>query len=170
MSKQEKVKKTIENQVKKNQLQKTIKKVEQHKEIKKQQPQLKKEEVITPANSELTEVRGAAKEDIKIETAKNNEQLNNYKVALRQALFNNLAITSIVGSGECVITFAIQKDGKLIQRSFVQQSSNETVNKAVYNMMMKLPYYYAPPDGYNGEKIKIKFFFNNGVYEISYLD
>ena len=102
--------------------------------------------------------------------AKNAEHWNNYKVALRQTLFANLTITSIVGSGDCIIEFAIAKDGKLIQRAFSKQSPNETVNKAVYNMMMKVPYYYAPPNGYNGEKIKLHFEFNNGAYSISYIN
>lgn len=97
------------------------------------------------------------------------EQLDNYKVALRQALFNNLNVISVSGSGQCVVAFSIDKNGKLMNRAFVQQSPNETVNKAVYNMMMKLPHYYPPPETYKGEQLKLSFAFNNGSYYINYV-
>ena len=143
-------------------------------EVKKQE---EKKVVVKENNTKIV-----AQEQIK--TVKNNEtkkledvnekqnakQWDSYKVSLRQALFNNLAVTSIVGSGDCIIEFAIAKDGKIVERAFTQQSPNESVNKAVYNMMMKMPYYYVPPIAYNGQKIKLHFSFNNGNYSISYVD
>lgn len=140
-------------------------KQESKQEVKPVELQKPKVEIAIVNNEETTKNNILEQE----KNAKMAEQLNNYKVALRQALFNNLSVASIVGSGECIIEFSIAQDGKLIDRAFSKQSPNESVNKAVYNMMMKMPYYYAPPEGYNGEKIKLHFLFNNGSYSISYV-
>lgn len=99
---------------------------------------------------------------------KNNQELYNYKIQLRQALFSKLSVALIQGSGECGIEFAIDSTGKLINRNFTYQSDNKTVNDEVYKMLMRLPKYYPPPAAYNGEKIKMVFSFDNGSYSINY--
>lgn len=104
------------------------------------------------------------------ESKTNNQELARYKTALRQAMFSNLAITSIHGKGKCSIEFSIAQNGKLVGRKFISQSSNTTVNDAVYEMLMTIPQYYPPPDSYNGEKIRMSFYFNDGYYEINYLN
>lgn len=105
-----------------------------------------------------------------VQSAKNDEEWYNYRVALRQALFHNLSVTSINGSGKCQIEFSIDKNGKFINRAFSYQSPNESVNQAVYKMMMKLPSYYPPPESYNGQKVKMVFSFDNGSYYINYVN
>lgn len=92
-----------------------------------------------------------------------------YKGAVRSALLANLNVTAIQGSGDCAVEFSVDNTGKLINRNFIYKSSNKTVNDEVYNMLMRLPYYKQPPVHYNGEKIKLKFIFNNGYYEISFI-
>lgn len=99
---------------------------------------------------------------------KNNQELYNYKVQLRQALFSKLSVISIQGSGKCGIEFSIDSTGKLINRNFTYQSDNKTVNDEVYKMLMRMPKYYPPPTSYKGEKIKMTFSFNNGSYSINY--
>lgn len=106
----------------------------------------------------------------KTQTPQNDEEWYNYRIALRQALFHNLSVTSINGSGKCQIEFAIDKNGKFINRAFSYQSPNESVNQAVYKMMMKLPSYYPPPDSYKGQKVKMVFSFDNGSYYINYVN
>ena len=162
------IKKTKNNSTQKIEKQKENKPKEQILVIQQTEVQ-RRQETPQIKNENINQNKTVPKEEEIKAQNKSKEDWNNYKVALRQALFNNLAVTSVVGSGECVIEFAIQKDGKIIQRSFSSQSPNETVNQAVYNMMMKLPYYYAPPSFYNGDKIKMKFLFKNGTYEISYI-
>jgi len=106
---------------------------------------------------------------VKTQTAKNSasaQEVYNYKIKLRNALFSHLSAASIQGSGKCGIEFAVNSDGKLINRAFTFQSDNKTLNDEVYKMMMRMPTYSPPPDGYKGEKIKITFSFNNGSYEI----
>ncbi len=108
----------------------------------------------------------------KAQTSQSNEsviELNKYKAALRKALFFNLEILSVQGQGDCVIEFNIDDSGKLINRNFSKTSDNVSVNNAVYKMMMKLPQYYPPPPSYNGEKLRLKFTFDNGSYEINYI-
>jgi len=94
--------------------------------------------------------------------------MTSYKGGLRQALFSRLAVTSIQGEGRCEIEFSIDKNGKLLNRRFSKLSDNKSLNDAVYNMLMSVPEYYPPPAGYNGEKIRLSFYFNSGAYEVSY--
>jgi len=116
-------------------------------------------------NSATTTVKKTVTND---SAKKNNQELYNYKIQLRQALFSKLSVVSIQGSGQCGIEFSIDSTGKLINRRFTYQSENKTVNDEVYKMLMRLPKYYPPPLGYNGEKIKMVFSFDYGNYSINY--
>lgn len=92
----------------------------------------------------------------------------NYKNSLRLALLSKLDLVKISGEGDCVVEFSLDNSGKLLNRRFVYKSQNKSVNDQVYLMLMKLPTYKTPPAGYNGEKVRIKFYINNGYYEISF--
>lgn len=92
----------------------------------------------------------------------------NYKNSLRLALLSKLDLVKILGEGDCVVEFSLDNSGKLLNRHFVYKSQNKSVNDQVYLMLMKLPTYKTPPAGYNGEKVRIKFYINNGYYEISF--
>ncbi len=95
--------------------------------------------------------------------------LINYKNELRIALLSKLNIPNIQGEGECAVSFSISQDGKLLNRSFIYKSSNKSVNDEVYLMLMRLPYFKQPPSLYKGETVKLKFYINNGTYEISFI-
>lgn len=95
--------------------------------------------------------------------------LINYKNDLRIALLSKLNVPNIQGVGDCAVSFSVNSDGKLLNRSFVYKSSNKSVNDEVYYMLMRLPYFKKPPLIYKGETLKLKFYFNNGYYEISFL-
>lgn len=92
----------------------------------------------------------------------------NYRNSLRLALLSKLDLVKISGEGDCVVEFSLDNSGKLLNRRFVYKSQNKSVNDQVYLMLMKLPTYKTPPAGYNGEKVRIKFYINNGYYEISF--
>lgn len=94
--------------------------------------------------------------------------ISSYKASLRQALFSHLAVASIQGSGKCEIEFSIDRSGRLLNRRFSKLSDNKSLNDAVYNMLMSVPQYSAPPAGYRGEAIRLSFLFDNGYYEVSY--
>ena len=98
----------------------------------------------------------------------NTEEMNNYKISLRSALFSKLAVADIQGRGKCGIEFTIDSTGKLTNRAFTFQSDNKSLNDEVYRMMMRLPQYYPPPDSYKGEKIKMTFTFDYGNYRVDY--
>ena len=97
----------------------------------------------------------------------NSQTMLKYKGELRSALFKKLPVGSIQGSGSCVVQFSVDSTGKLVNRSFAQQSDNKSLNDAVYYMMMSVPKFNPPPSEYNGSLIKMNFKFDNGSYEIS---
>ena len=97
----------------------------------------------------------------------NSAEMLRYKGNLRSAMFSKLPIGSIQGSGTCSVKFGIDSTGKLVNRNFVVKSDNTSLNNAVYYMMMSVPRFTPPPEGYNGETIIMNFKFNNGGYEIS---
>ena len=100
----------------------------------------------------------------------NNKEVQNYKLRLRNALFYKLNYSAIQGAGKCGVQFAVNSEGKLINRAFTFQSDNKTLNDEVYKMLMRLPTFDAPPQGYNGELIKLSIEFNNGEYEILFIN
>lgn len=99
-------------------------------------------------------------------TISNSTEVLNYKYRLRNTLFSKLNYTKIKGSGKCGIQFSVNLEGKLINRAFTFQSDNKSLNDEVYKMMMRLPVYKTPPQGYKGELIKITIEFNNDEYEV----
>lgn len=99
-------------------------------------------------------------------TVANSTEVLNYKYRLRNALFSKLNYSQIKGSGKCGIQFSVNSEGKLINRAFIFQSDNKSLNDEVYKMMMRLPVYKTPPQGYKGELIKITIEFNNDEYEV----
>lgn len=97
----------------------------------------------------------------------NSAEMLRYKGNLRAAMFRHFAVGSITGYGECSIQFAVNDNGKLINRKFSQESSNKSLNDAVYYMLMSVPTFNPPPSTYSGQTIRMNFKVNNGSYEIS---
>ncbi len=97
----------------------------------------------------------------------NSPEMLSYKGNLRGAMFKKFPVGSIQGSGSCSVKFAVDSTGKLINRGFIKTSDNKSLNDAVYYMMMSVPRYNVPPEGYNGEMIRMDFKIDNGSYEIS---
>lgn len=129
----------------------------------KEQPQAKTEskpkEIVKP-------VEEKPKETV---TAEDKAKLNTYKANLRQALFSVFPILNVQGSGTASVAFSISSDGKLLNRRFVSQSDNKSLNDAMYHMLMKMPSYRTPPSAYKGEDFILEMKFNNGRYSFSYL-
>ena len=99
----------------------------------------------------------------------NAQEFLEYKGQIRSALLSKLNITAIQGGGDCAVEFSVDNSGKLINRNFIYKSSNKSLNDEIYLMLMRLPYFKTPPANYNGEKIKLKFYINNGYYEITFI-
>ena len=136
----------------------------------KQAPVIKPVEPVKPAPV----VKPVVKTEpiIKLEPAKpvynpNSPAMIDYKTKLRAKLFSKFAVGSIQGSGSCSISFAVDKSGKLINRKFIKESDNKSLNDTVYYMLMSVPYFTAPPAEYNGSAINMTFSINNGNYAIT---
>ena len=102
-----------------------------------------------------------------IDTQALKREFDNYKVGLRNTLGRKVDFTKVVGDGECVVAFKIASNGKLTNRSFAKQSSNITLNDAVYSAIMATPSYNPPPSGYNNETLNLKIRFYGGNYDVS---
>ena len=123
----------------------------------------------TPQTSKPTQTKvnkTTQKTQTKTTNITNTQEVYNYKIRLRNALFSHLQAGAIQGKGKCGIEFSVNQNGKLINRAFTFQSDNKSLNDEVYKMMMRMPTYSPPPSGYKGEKIKITFDFDNGDYEV----
>lgn len=94
------------------------------------------------------------------------QELANYKVSLRNAIGRKIDFTRVVGDGDCALSFKINSSGKLINRAFTKQSSNVTLNNAVYSAMNSTTSFNPPPSGYNNETLNLKIRFYNGNFEI----
>ena len=124
----------------------------------------------------------SAKPDIKTESInksekekpqKSNEEeiakLNTYKVNLRQHLFSVFPVLTVQGSGTASVGFSVSSEGKLLNRRFISQSNNKSLNDAMYHMLMKSPTFTAPPSCYKGEEFILEMKFSNGKYSFSYI-
>lgn len=94
------------------------------------------------------------------------QELDSYKVSLRNTLGRKIDFTKVVGDGSCIVSFQVSSSGALTNRSFAKQSSNITLNDAVYKAVMSTPRFNPPPEGYKNEMLKLNVTFTNGNFEI----
>ena len=95
------------------------------------------------------------------------QELANYKAKLRNTIGRKIDFTKVVGDGDCAISFKIDSNGRLVNGAFAKQSSNITLNDAVYKAFMSSRSFTAPPAGYKNETLKLYVKFYNGNFEIS---
>lgn len=95
------------------------------------------------------------------------QELTNYKISLRNTIGRRIDFTRVVGDGSCSLSFKIDQNGRLINRTFTKQSSNITLNEAVYNAMNSITSFNPPPTGYKSETLNLTIKFYNGNFEIS---
>lgn len=95
------------------------------------------------------------------------QELAQYKSNLRNTIGKRIDFARVVGDGECAIAFSIDSSGKLINASFIQQSSNITLNDAVYKAFMLSRSYNPPPSGYKKETLTLRVKFYNGNFSIT---
>lgn len=95
------------------------------------------------------------------------QELANYKINLRNEIGRKIDFTRVIGDGDCVISFKLDSAGRLINRAFAKQSTNITLNNAVYNAVMATPSYNPPPSAYNNETYHLYIKFANGNFAIT---
>ena len=125
--------------------------------------------VVTPQKSaaEIAAEEAAKKAAAAQKAAAAKQEFANYKVGLRNTIGRKIDFTRVVGDGSCTVAFKIDSNGKLINRSFSKQSSNITLNDAVYVAVMSTPTYNPPPSGYKNEVLNLNIRFYNGNFEIT---
>lgn len=104
---------------------------------------------------------------VKIDYAAQKKELNAYKVALRNKIGGNINFAAVIGDGKCAITFKIDDVGNLTNRTFSVQSTNDSLNDAVYAAMIQNPTFKAPPEGYNNETLTLSVKIYGGNFEVS---
>ena len=112
------------------------------------------------------QAKKAAEERARKEAADKQEYVN-YKAQLRNTLGRKIDFTRVIGDGSCTVAFKIDSAGNLTNRSFAKQSTNNTLNDAVYAAVMATPSFNPPPAGYKNETLNLNIRFYNGNFEIS---
>ncbi len=122
-------------------------------------------------NEQITKQTQKTTTTVKPTSNTNNTQneisLNSYKIGLRNKIGSHIDFASVAGDGACAVTFKIDVNGKLINRKFVQQSENTSLNDAVYNAMLAVPNYKTPPSTYKNNTLKLSVKFISGNFEVS---
>ena len=95
------------------------------------------------------------------------KELSSYKAALRNNIGKKINFTNVVGDGNCSVTFKVDSTGKLLNRNFAQQSSNITLNDAVFSAMKSTTSFNPPPEGYKNETMTFSVKIYNGNFEIT---
>ncbi len=101
-----------------------------------------------------------------VDLAAQQQELLQYKIALRNRIAAKIDFAQVIGDGNCKITFKINSSGTLIDRKFAQQSTNMSLNDVVYNAMMQNPAYKTPPEGYKNETLTLTVKIYGGNFEI----
>ena len=97
----------------------------------------------------------------------NPEELKQYKKALRNKIASNIDFLNIAGDGSCILSFNISSSGALLNRKFISQSQNTSLNDAVYSAMLKVSSFKAPPSGYKNETMKLTVKISGGNFSVS---
>lgn len=167
---------SLQKQVQQKQIQKPVKKIQTVQKPKATTVKLVKNPQISTVEQANNQEKAKQEAELKAkqeavhkaqQQAILKQELNNYKAGLRNTLGRKIDFTRVVGDGECTVSFKLNDSGKLINRSFSKQSSNITLNDAVYQAVMSTPSYNPPPTGYNGEMLSLNIRFYNGNFEIS---
>ena len=166
-------KKTTQTKVNQNITTNQIKKTNQVQPVKAptvQQAQVQKTN-MNETEPKQTTVVSQDQEKIRQEQARKSaeakQELNNYKISLRNTIGRKIDFTKVIGDGSCTVSFKINESGRLVSRSFTKQSTNITLNDAVYSAVMSTPVYNPPPSGYNNETLNLNIKFYNGNFEIT---
>ena len=120
-------------------------------------------------NSTVASIQGSTtlRPKTQIDTQALKKELNNYKIGLRNTIGRKIDFAKVIGDGECTVSFKVASNGKLTNRTFTKQSSNITLNDAVYSAIMDTPSYNPPPTGYKNEAMSLHIKFYNGNFDIS---
>ena len=86
---------------------------------------------------------------------------------MRNTIASKIKFAGVIGDGDCVVSFSISNNGTLINRKFEKQSTNNTLNDAVYHAIMQTPGFKNPPEGYNGQTMRFTVKMYSGNFEVT---
>lgn len=123
----------------------------------------------TPATKVSTNVTSTSATPVQkpIQPVINKQELNNYKIALRNRIALKIDFANVIGDGSCVVSFNLTNSGQLTNKKFVKQSDNFSLNDVVYNALIKINSFNPPPTSYNGETLKLTVKMNDGNFEVT---
>ncbi len=101
-----------------------------------------------------------------VETKLNPQELENYKIKLRNNIASKIAFTSVVGDGTCSFSFKVSGNGILTNKAPVKLSENDSLNEAVYNALKQTYSFSNPPSGYKQETLKLTVKMYNNSFEV----
>lgn len=102
-----------------------------------------------------------------VDIAAMKKELSQYKIELRNKIAADINFTRIIGDGKCIISFKINSNGELTNRTFLQKSDNDSLNDAVYSAIIKNPAYKNPPALYKNETLKFSVKIYGGQFEVN---
>lgn len=129
-----------------------------------------KTQIVLNEKSKVADSSKAQKAENTVKNTISIEEYLRYKNSLRNKLFSNFPILTVQGQGSARVAFSLSSEGKLTNRRFVSQSGNKSLDDAMYHMLMRVPAYYPPPEGYDGREILMQMDFDNGHYSFAFLN
>ncbi|MBR1942749.1 hypothetical protein IJ843_03320 [bacterium] len=96
----------------------------------------------------------------------NPQELENYKIKLRNYIASKISFASVVGDGTCTFSFKVSNTGVLTNKAPAALSDNDSLNEAVYNALRQIYSYSAPPSGYKNDTLKLKVNMYNNSFEV----
>lgn len=98
----------------------------------------------------------------------NKQEIFNYKIQLRNNIFQKIDFTTVVGDGSCSFYFKVNKDGTITNKKAGNLSDNDSLNSAVYNALLRTNSFRTPPVGFDSTTyLKLLVKFQNNSYEVS---
>lgn len=98
----------------------------------------------------------------------NKQEIFNYKIQLRNNIFQKIDFTTVVGDGSCSFYFKVNKDGTITNKKAGDLSDNDSLNSAVYNALLRTNSFRTPPVSFDSSAyLKLFVKFQNNSYEVS---
>lgn len=98
----------------------------------------------------------------------NMQEIFNYKIQLRNNIFQKIDFTTVVGDGSCSFYFKVNKDGTITNKKAGDLSDNDSLNSAVYNALLRTNSFRTPPVDFDSSAyLKLFVKFQNNSYEVS---
>jgi len=118
------------------------------------------------SNTSVSKTSTKTQTKTQTEVKVNPQELENYKIKLRNYIASKISFASVVGDGTCTFSFKVSKTGVLTNKAPSALSDNDSLNEAVYNALRQIYSFSTPPSGYKNETLKLKVNMYNNSFEV----